>query len=405
MIQAERSQPATNLPSLLSRCPTAIGTQNFKHSKIDLETQQPGIFAGGASTSPGDVGLILVDSKFHIYDHDAGVCAMLGYREGELIGKSITILMSPVVARLHDSIFRRLEHISEAERAEVSKNLLLLSHSKCSAYSVMGADRKARMCIVSVHLATNNLSQIVLRISPEAMTSVPVGFQKFIGRRPSIDVQHYDGVTCIMMDIAGSTAFADLHSPEVMAELFHKVFVIAERVVLEEAFPFAYIHEVVGDSLLLLVNAGFMVRHTAEVAAETVAFHVALQVQRQVDVMLKEYSGAMYMRVGICSGAVCAGFVDERSLRVFGSTVQTAQLLESLCPPASIVADPVFYTAFKQQLFALGFLVVLERSELKGIGDIDIAIISSTLSSGGAHASLISSLPISARPSTYVETQ
>mmetsp|Transcript_4347 Transcript_4347/g.12710 ORF Transcript_4347/g.12710 Transcript_4347/m.12710 type:complete len:131 (-) Transcript_4347:90-482(-) len=108
-----------------------------------------------------------------------------------------------------------------------------------------------------------------------------------------------------------------------------------------------------------------MVRYPSRAAA--IGFHVAMQVQRRLDVMLAAYSPEMYTRVGIAVGTVTAGVVDGRTFRVFGSTVHLCQRLESLCPRAKVACSMEFLDALCQQVDD-NMTVELLESEAKGFG-------------------------------------
>lgn len=89
--------------------------------------------------------------------------------------------------------------------------------------------------------------------------SVPRNYLPYINRDPGLYVNNYDDVTCIMMDLANSTAFCVNNSPRNTASVYYDVHRIAKEVVLE-VYPFVYIHELIGDAVFLVVNASFMVR-------------------------------------------------------------------------------------------------------------------------------------------------
>jgi len=306
------------------------------------------------------------DSNFIICRASGHVFEILKYTPAELFGKSILELMSPAVADVHQQIFRHLKHGSPDSVCVVGKQLLMSTMSRCREFVVLDADKEPVICSLSVILRKDLSSKVVMQaVKGKILNTVPHGFGKHINERPGMHVRDFDDVTCVRMDVAGSTRFSRSRPPSVMAELFHRMYVIANAVLLQEAFPFAYIHEIVGDSLLILVNASFMVRYPSRAA--TIGFHLATQVQRRLDVMLAAYSPQMYTRVGIAVGPVAAGVVDGQTFRVFGSTVYLSQRLESLCPRAKVACSVDFLDTLCKQIKGTVTVEVLE-SETEDFG-------------------------------------
>jgi len=316
-------------------------------------------------------GALRLNSDFIIQQADESVLELLKFKREELIGKSIMELMSPAVADAHKHIFRSLKCMAPQSVCEVGRRLIMSSMSRCRVFAVLDANKEAAVCNVSVILRPDLSSKVILQsINDKIVSTVPHGFGRFINDKPGLHVRDFNDVTCVMMDVAGSTRFSQSQPPSVMAELFHRIYVIANAVVMQEAFPFAYIHEIVGDSLLLLINAGFMVQYPSKAAA--IGSHVARQIQCRLDVMLATYSTDMYVRVGIAVGPVTAGVVDGRTFRVFGSTVHLSQRLESLCPRSKVACSTDFLEMLRSQV-SEGVSFDLLESEAKGFGCVKYA--------------------------------
>mmetsp|Transcript_177633 Transcript_177633/g.432176 ORF Transcript_177633/g.432176 Transcript_177633/m.432176 type:complete len:131 (-) Transcript_177633:144-536(-) len=113
-----------------------------------------------------------------------------------------------------------------------------------------------------------------------------------------------------------------------------------------------------------------MVRYPSRAAA--IGSRVAMQVQRQLDVMLAAYSPEMYTRVGVAVGPVTAGVVDGRTFRVFGSTVHLCQRLESMCPRGKVACSMDFVDTLVQQIDE-NVTIEVQESEAKGFGVIKYA--------------------------------
>ncbi|CAE7795733.1 Zc2hc1b [Symbiodinium sp. KB8] len=119
------------------------------------------------------------------------------------------------------------------------------------------------------------------RVRGKIAQCVPRGFGQFLRQPAAPHIIDCQEVACIMTDVANTTRFATSQPPRMMAELLHQVnkqtfvYVTANRVVQREAHPYVYIHEAVGDSLLLLCNAEFMARYPGRTAS--IAIYVAAE--------------------------------------------------------------------------------------------------------------------------------
>ncbi|CAE7327721.1 gca [Symbiodinium natans] len=259
------------------------------------------------------------------------------------------------------ALFRRLRTAPVSQRAA----LLAQHSSRCRDAVILDADGNPLSCRLMVNIHADLSSKLVFEsVKGKIAQCVPRGFGRYL-RQPEVPhVIDCEEVACIMTDLANTTRFAATHPPRRMAELLHQVYVTANAVVQREAHPYVYIHEAVGDSLLLLCNAEFMARYPGRTAS--IAIYVAAEVQRAVDEMLSVFAGGdhgMYMRTGIALGPLCAGVVDGRNFRVFGSTIHLSQRLESVCPRSRIaclglsLAQPLRWALWRPCKVSLGFRV------------------------------------------------
>jgi class 3 adenylate cyclase len=150
--------------------------------------------------------------------------------------------------------------------------------------------------------------------------------------------KNYNDVTCIMMDICGSTEYVRRNTDENAAMLMRTIFDISRKHIVE-MYPFVYIHELIGDCVFIIVDAPYMVRNQSNVAID-----ISRKIQKDVDNFLQIGNSEtnMYLRVGIACGPVAAGIIDGRTFRLFGLTVHIAQRLESVCPEGKITFNQKF---------------------------------------------------------------
>ncbi|CAJ1402086.1 unnamed protein product [Effrenium voratum] len=299
---------------------------------------------------------ICCDSEMRIAEVQPELCSWLQY--DDMIGMSLFNLMPTVVANAQAAIIRELKRSNECE-------------SKRSRAVLLDATGVARACRLTVRPHGGSFTVVVEQV--QGKLHIPRGFEQFIRQKPGLHLTDTQEAACIMTDLANTTSFAAQASPRQMAELLHKVYVTASSVVEQEALPYVYIHEVVGDSLLLLCNAEFMARFPGHTAA--IGIYVASKVQKAVDDMLRSYGDDMYLRVGIALGPLTAGVVDGRSFRVFGSTIHLSQRLESNCPRGQIACCSGFASQLGQQVDPSLVRCSPRTSDLKGYGEVTYSLV------------------------------
>eukprot|EP00241_Pyramimonas_parkeae_P001888 CAMPEP_0114244256 /NCGR_PEP_ID=MMETSP0058-20121206/11239_1 /TAXON_ID=36894 /ORGANISM="Pyramimonas parkeae, CCMP726" /LENGTH=483 /DNA_ID=CAMNT_0001357177 /DNA_START=355 /DNA_END=1806 /DNA_ORIENTATION=- len=324
-----------------------------------------------------------VDCSFIITGCDEEACRALKCQKEQLVGQPIVVLMSPMIAKMHDEYFARVRDASREELGPLRRRLER-SMSKANHFVVYDFHRQPFMCELQVSLF-QDLSSIVTLTTRRGqqcpmVESVPRCYLRYINEEPGLYVNDYDDVTCIMMDLANSTNFCVANSARDTAAVYFDVHKIAKRLVLD-VYPYVYIHELIGDAVFLVVNASFMVTNLAKPGM--LAMHVATSIQAQVDAMLKErYGDSMYMRAGVASGSVCAGVIDGRSFRMFGSTVHLSQRLEAMCPKGHVALDEAVCSMLRCQATTDGMRkrideVVADRHAMvKGFGPTDYYTVS-----------------------------
>jgi len=330
-----------------------------------------------ARTTFQQVGQIKCDSDFNIVSSDANALMLLKYNEGDLWGNPVTSIMTPLVAKIHMKMFKFLKQASASQIQQAAKGLKY-DMANCRDFVLLNSNKDPVVVGVSIELAADCTSTINLySVSSTLLHTVPRGYEAFINQAPGMHVNDYSDVICIMIDISGSTEYATSVQPQDMATLMHDVYMAVNNIILREVFPYAYIHEICGDSLLLVVNAGFMVRCSGK--ASMIALQAATQSQRHLNNMLKRYSENLHARVGVSVGDVTAGVIDGRSFRIFGRMVHLSQRLESICPKGGIACSLPFLAMLEEQqelaadMSSLG--IKYSKAHMKGFGKLDYGVI------------------------------
>lgn len=274
-----------------------------------------------------------------------------------LVGKSILDFMTPLVANRHRCIFKTIfPRKTSAVQEEVSHSM-----SNASRVVMYSIQKTPMMCSVVINIQEHQVNVSVKRQSlfPTLSDTIPDYYKKFINESPGKQhLEDCEDVTCVIMDLSGSTEYVVKQGGRKMANILTKVYQIAANCVLE-LYPFVYVHELIGDSVFLVVNAPFMVKHKHANGME-IAYRVSKEIQMKTDELLQ--NTGMFLRVGIASGPVTAGVVDGRTFRLFGPTVHLAQRLESVCPQSTIAMNQMDTLVSQENITKCS-------ADLKGFGE------------------------------------
>ena len=310
------------------------------------------------------ISTIICDSNFVIRSYDDKTCDLLKCDNKALCDKCITTVMSSFIANLHQQYFDTLRNASTEERKKYAF-LIARSMTNASTFVVYDMDKKPILCTIKVSLSDDLSSVVCIEKQKDNLTSIPIIFNRSVKNiNDPFRAETYDNVVCVMMDISNSTTFTNQNDPIETAKMFYNVYNIVKCHVLQY-YPYIYIHELLGDSIFLIVNAPFMVKNTRRCSSSKIAIDVALQLQKEIDLLLKtiESEKKMYLRVGIAQGSIAVGMFDGRNLRVFGSAINLSQRLETLCDEGTIYVSHDIIIESK-----LEYDVIHHMSDIKGFG-------------------------------------
>jgi len=152
-------------------------------------------------------------------------------------------------------------------------------------------------------------------------------------------------VTVVFADICESTALAERLDPEEWRLLLGRVL----RALAQEIRRYGgTVDKYIGDAAMAVFGAPVALERHAERAIDS-----ALAMRRAFDVLNREfereYRQRLGLRIGICTGEVVAGVLEQDvqlAYTVVGDTVHTAQRVEAAAPPGEIyVTDSTYQQA------------------------------------------------------------
>lgn len=313
------------------------------------------------------ISTIICDTNFIIQSYDDNTCNLLKCDNETLCNKCITTLMSNFIAQLHAQYFDMLINASTEKRKEYAHKIAR-SMTNASTFVIYDMDKNPVLCKIKVLLSDDLSSVVHIEKQNDNLTSIPIIFNQSVkSLNDPFNVKTYDNVVCVMMDISNSTNFTNQNNEPVRtAKMYYDVYNIVKYHVLQY-YPYIYIHELLGDSIFLIVNAPFMIR--TKLSRSQIAIDISIKLQKEIDVLLKtiETEENMFLRVGITQGSIAMGMFDGRNLRMFGSAINLSQRLESLCDEGSICVSSHDIIINNKE----DYDITHRTSEVKGFGLIE----------------------------------
>jgi len=281
---------------------------------------------------------------------------LLEYDDDEIMGESITILMTDIVKKMHIPIF---EKIKKQNILEIKRKIKVVMDN-IRTMQIVTKTGLIKECYVDIELNSNFTSVCTLReVKTKNDSTCPRQYLQYINGKNEYHIDTFQNVVCVLMDVGNSTEFSIKRSSEEVSLLYFNIMKILDKI-LKHFLPYIYIHETTGDAIFILINTPFVRRHQHPCRLAMEFCKLAIT---DIHIFLKKYK-TLYMRCGISYGEISAGVIDGRSFRVFGSIVNKASRLESICKKDYIEVEEHIYTSLE---ITTG---IQNTNDLKGFGNV-----------------------------------
>lgn len=123
-------------------------------------------------------------------------------------------------------------------------------------------------------------------------------------------------------------------------------------------YPYVYIHEIVGDSFVLLLNADWA--YKIPDYCTTICMNFLIELNERTEHLIQ-------FRVGCAYGKILYGYIGDQ-LRLFGDTINLASRLEHISKIDHVYCDENFFEKLKSELASNNKELTCEKNivELKG---------------------------------------
>lgn len=261
----------------------------------------------------------------------------LGYIEDELIGELIhEKLMFPIMIEFTNTVSETM--ISDFKNSNFYS--LIEQVSRVSSYfhklRYLNLKKKDRSSLwVNINPShTFNGSTVIIKgtvtiidrkdycIAP----NVPKEFIQDITGQPRYSICEYTSVIIIKLDIAGSSKLSTLKADSEIALLYHRLIKESMNILVYEFYPAIQFVEACGDSLMFMHSPDLMLPFKN---SSGICLKFAIRLTQQLNLYLRDFK--VHIRSGLSYGDVVGGVIDGKTMRWFGSVVNFAEALESIC--------------------------------------------------------------------------
>lgn len=300
---------------------------------------------------------IVCDSTGAILSVTEPLLLELKYNAKTLEGQFIGILMNDFMSMLHKQYFINTFHKSMGVERNRLENKMKALHSKRSLI-IYDIDNKAHNVEVSIdHHETNFIITVNFITAGDALLYSKIPTEKDI----PFKLNKSDAVI-IKIDFVNSTDLLQNKGTPALIETsvrFHRAIL---ELIRAKYYPFIYLHEVIGDSFVLVLNTDWT--YNSE------KFCASLAVNYVFD-LVHETSNFVRIRTGIGYGQIYYGTVGT-SFNFFGYPLNLAARLEAKCVENEINICKKLYDKLNVELNTFGIkerIFVKKEATLKGFGE------------------------------------
>lgn len=245
---------------------------------------------------------------------------VLGYSKSELIGKFIGCIMSQILSDIHSNIFiKRFSLLNEQNKTNTIEHLN--NRTKERPLIIYTKDKRPLYVYMDIESKTKQLD-IKLTLTNPYLTSSEYEniFSKELERHTKYGEFIYSKtkVIIICMDFVNSTSNLMTNGDKYIANLSLDFFNIVKNIIKQRYYPYVYIHEIVGDSFVFIINADWTY-NIPELCA-TIAYDF-------IKDLIVNTKSLTDIRVGCAYGDILYGYIGSQ-LRLFGPTINLASRLE-----------------------------------------------------------------------------
>lgn len=297
----------------------------------------------------------------------------LNYETKDLVGNHINILIPENVRSIHD---KHLERIHNTQDQNYCDKIIIKLKNLQNMVNVLKKDNECVLCYMMIKLKKNLESTLTLSLckdtSCKASPQVPDDFKRYVNSFPAFHIKEYTHTICVLFDLCNSCMFGVNTNNICIAKMYYEMIKIVHQILYDEYYPYVFIHETVGDSILLLANMQGITPLNDKIFNLVVCMSVRIvqHINAYINTVdMSSHGGLLYLRCGISCGNIVGGVVDGKTFRIFGNCVNKSSRLQALCTNDSIIIDDSIYNKLDPCLMSC---FSKQDADIKGFGLVDV---------------------------------
>lgn len=272
---------------------------------------------------------IICDKNGIINDISQSVIQILFYDKNELIGNSVCILMNKLNAYLHNKCYFLRYH----QTSDLCNNAIRYKLKQPRDTIIYNKYNRPLYVLFTVEKYNDNSTIITILNNKSNIDNNMFLYLHKIGLKNRDFIKSSNNIIIIMIDFINSTQIlvneGITNTINIQSSFYEDVIHLLKNYF----YPYIYIHEILGDSYVFVINAEWT--NTITEYCTSIAF----------DFVNRLYNSTKYyinFRTGITYGKIHYGIIDNH-FRFFGENINLSSRLCNICEIGKIVTDTSFY--------------------------------------------------------------
>jgi hypothetical protein len=299
---------------------------------------------------------VICNNDLRIIEASDNFFLITNYTKEDLIGEFIGILMNDLLSYLHRNIF-----IQKFQKANIFEQKKLLSklygHNKRREVIIYDKFRNPHYVDMSINMNVYNNLIIDLNHNMSNNNNINL-YTSDIKLDRHIFIKSKNNIIIINIDFIDSTQITKENGVEHMIAINKLFYYDIVNLIINDYYPFIYIHEIIGDSFILVMNIDW--GYTINEYCASIAIKFLVELNRLTCKYIK-------FKVGITYGNLYYGYLDH-NIRFFGDEMNMSSRLHSMCKNGEIIVQNNFFDKLKSEIDVSNLSFTKEIYNLKGLG-------------------------------------
>jgi class 3 adenylate cyclase len=294
-----------------------------------------------------------------ILNIDSNTVSILKYEKTELINKFIGCIMTEMLSNLHRDIYlkrlasqnieNKMKSIEHLNNRTKSRPLIIYTKERKPLYVYMNLEKETEKLKIQFTLTNPYLTESEYENIFSRELKTHTAYNDFVYSKTKVII--------ICIDFVNSTSNLMSNGDKHTATLSLNFFNMVKNIIKQKYYPYVYIHEIVGDSFVFIINADWTY-NIPELCA-TIAFDFMKDLINNTKFLTN-------IRVGCAYGDILYGYIGNQ-LRLFGPTINMASRLEHKSMINHILINEEMYQKMISE--NISFNYTKSEYELKGFAN------------------------------------